>query len=430
MNRNVIIQLNEVNIDYYKKYAEKYDLKNIKKTLQWNLIQTDSEKDFNNLEPWIQWTSFYSSKDFQDHGIFRLGDNLNVDSSQFFDHLIKKGKTIGCVCPMNGGNSPKDAAFYISDPWSNFSQKGSIFEKKIGKVLSKLVNDNNKVFFKINDLFLFFLALIFKGSFFRNLTTYFSIAFKALTRPWQRAIFLDFFLANFHLKLHSKYNTDLSSIFLNCGAHIQHHYFLNSEFIPSGFEKNPNWYIEDDIDPIKDFLEVYDKILGKYLALKESKIFIITALSQKPCLEPVYYWRLDNHDNFLKLIDVPFLQVEPRMSRDFLISFSSKTNLEIAYKKLSELSDQVGERLFGLLDIREKEMSIFATLTYSHSIDNKFFSIGDKKNYLKNHLNFVAMKNGEHSSKGFCLTNAGIKPKSSEISIWDLSNFISKKINS
>ena len=118
------------------------------------------------------------------------------------------------------------------------------------------------------------------------------------------------------------------------------------------------------------------------------------------------------------------------MSRDFLISFSSKTNLEIAHRKLSELSDQVGERLFGLLDIREKEMSIFATLTYSHSIDNKFFSIGDKKNYLKNHLNFVAMKNGEHSSKGFCLTNAGIKPKSSEMSIWDLSNFISKKINS
>ena len=73
---------------------------------------------------------------------------------------------------------------------------------------------------------------------------------------------------------------------------------------------------------------------------------------------------------------------------------------------------------------------VFATLTYSHSIDNKFFSIGDKKNYLKNHLNFVAMKNGEHSSKGFCLTNAGIKPKSSEMSIWDLSNFISKKINS
>ena len=89
MNRNIIIQLNEVNIDYYKKYAEKYDFKNIKKTLQWNFLETDSEKDLINLEPWIQWTSFYASKNFQEHGIFHLGDNLNQNSSQFFDNLIK-----------------------------------------------------------------------------------------------------------------------------------------------------------------------------------------------------------------------------------------------------------------------------------------------------------------------------------------------------
>ena len=428
MNRNIIIQLNEVNIDYYKKYAEKYDFKNIKKTLQWNFLETDSEKDLINLEPWIQWTSFYASKNFQEHGIFHLGDNLNQNSSQFFDNLIKEGKSIGCVCPMNGGNSPKGASFYISDPWSNFSQKGSIFEKKIGKVLSKLVNDNNKAFFNANDLFIFLLALLFKGYLIKNFLSYFLIAIKSFSKPWYKAIFLDFFLANFHLKLHQKYKTDLSSVFLNCGAHIQHHYFLNSEFVPEQNKKNPSWYIGSHFDPIKDILRVYDKILGKYLALKDSNIFIITALSQKPSSKPVYYWRLNNHEDFLGLINIPFLKVKPRMSRDFLITFSSRSDLEKALHKLSTISDQSNERLFGLLDVNEEEMSIFVTLTYGNSIDSKFILTGEAKINLKDHFNFVAIKNGEHNSKGFCITNTDLKSNAVNVNIWNLSNLISEKV--
>ena len=50
--------------------------------------------------------SFYTSNEFSEHGVFRLGDNHNHDASQFFDDLSKKGMKVGCVCPMNAGNSP------------------------------------------------------------------------------------------------------------------------------------------------------------------------------------------------------------------------------------------------------------------------------------------------------------------------------------
>ena len=40
--------------------------------------------------------------------------------------------------------------------------------KKNSSILASLINDNNKKNFKLYDLFLFFFALILKGSFFKN----------------------------------------------------------------------------------------------------------------------------------------------------------------------------------------------------------------------------------------------------------------------
>ena len=429
MKRNIIIQLNEINFEYFKKYAEKYNLRNIQRTLEWNFLKTNSEKNFNYLEPWIQWTSFYTSNEFSEHGVFRLGDNHNHDASQFFDDLSKKGMKVGCVCPMNAGNSPYNASFYISDPWSNYSQTGSNYEKKIGSILASLINDNNKKNFKLYDLFLFFFALILKGSFFKNFFSYLKLFYKSLNKPWYRPIFLDYFLANFHLNLHKKYKTDLSSIFLNCGAHLQHHYFLNSEFVSESNMKNPDWYLNKKFDPIKDVLEVYDDILEKYLSLKDHKIFIVTGLSQQPSSKPIYYWRLDSHKDFLKLLKIPFNEIYPRMTRDFLINFSSEEDLHNAHNILSELTDQFQEKLFDVLDVRKKEKSIFATLTYSNSLEGKFITIDSQKLHLQSLFNFVAIKNGEHNQKGFCISNTKLDD-SEEVNIWDLSNLIKNKITS
>ena len=49
----------------------------------------------------------------------------------------------------------------------------------------------------------------------------------------------------------------------------------------------------------------------------------------------------------------------------------------------------------------EKEKSIFATLTYSHSLERKFITIDSQKLHLQSLFNFVAIKNGEHNQKGF-----------------------------
>ena len=65
-----------------------------------------------------------------------------------------------------------------------------------------------------------------------------------------------------------------STLFLNAGAHIQHHYFFNSPFVKSAELKNPDWYIEQSKDPFLEMLKVYDSILLDLFKLRNSSIII------------------------------------------------------------------------------------------------------------------------------------------------------------
>ena len=45
--------------------------------------------------------------------------------------------------------------------------------------------------------------------------------------PGAKAVILDSLLADVHLTLWKKHKPDFSNLFLNSGAHIQHHYLFN-----------------------------------------------------------------------------------------------------------------------------------------------------------------------------------------------------------
>ena len=60
----ILIELNELNFNYAKEYFDKLKLSTIKDINQ-RLIKTVSEKNYELLEPWIQWQLFtLMSKDF------------------------------------------------------------------------------------------------------------------------------------------------------------------------------------------------------------------------------------------------------------------------------------------------------------------------------------------------------------------------------
>lgn len=405
--RLILIALNEINFDVVESYLKNgKNLPGFRALFSQGIINTESESEYNNLEPWIQWPSVHTGKTFNEHNIFRLGDFVNSSDQQFFEQVEKAGYSVGAISPMNATNKLTNPAYFLPDPWTQTPSDGSFLSQSITDAVAQAVNDNSKskiTFKTIFKLGLAFFALV-------NPLKYVPMAvyaLGALRKPWQRALFLDMFLYEIHKTLFKRKKPDFSTLFLNAGAHIQHHYFFNSAVINSPNLKNPHWYINSKIDPIYEMLEIYDRMLQDLLKLNNTEIIVATGLSQKPYKQLKYYYRLKDHKEFLDLIGISYSNIVPRMTRDFLISFESTEQAAFAEKQLAEIRVNNGGKLFEEIDNRGKD--IFVVLTYPNEITKKTsITIAEKSFLLINHVVFVAIKNGEHQSKGFAYFSDGI----------------------
>lgn len=139
----ILIELNELNFDIIKKYVDLYDLKNFSKLLK-NIQITSSEKDYDLLEPWIQWYTIKTGLSAAEHKIFRLGDSINSKIAQIYEKLENKGFSVGAISPMNSPNNCKNPKYFIPDPWTTSRTDNSFLSKIISKMLKQTVNDNAK----------------------------------------------------------------------------------------------------------------------------------------------------------------------------------------------------------------------------------------------------------------------------------------------
>ncbi len=195
---------------------------------------------------------------------------------------------------------------------------------------------------------------------------------------------------------------------MNAAAHIQHHYFFNSLPIKEKIDlRNPAWYLSEIDDPFGDMLTVYDDIVGEYLTLKDTEVIIVTGLSQKPYDRIKYYYRLKDHGDFLKKIEIQYRNVIPRMTRDFLIEFDSSNHAIVAQDKLRKLVvESDGEQFFA--DIDNRGDSLFVTLTYPYEINDETMLVADGiRVKVKHCIAFVAIKNGMHQEDGFAFFTPG-----------------------
>lgn len=433
MNKNFLfIQLNEINFDLVDKYIanskKKFsNLSFIKK--RYKNFLTEAEKEYKNLEPWIQWPSVQLGKDFENHKIFRLGDIVNhSDQKQIFEIIEGKGFLVGAISPMNAENRLKNPAYFIPDPWTDTQSDFSRLSKRISLLLKQSVNDNSSG--KLSFASLITIIEIFLRTLnFKNTPFLIRLVFSSLIKPWKRSLVLDYLIHLIHIYLYKKKNPNFSSVFLNAGAHIQHHYFYNTNYIYN-LPKNPDWYIGPSYDPIEDMLEVYDKIIGDYIKLSNNgaEILIATGLRQVPYDLIKFYYRLKNHSIFLNKIKVKYLKVLPRMTRDFEIIFETKNDLIISKNILEKIySKKDNIKIFG--EIEEREKSLFISLTYPHEIKQIDTIVLNNKSELNffNEVSFVAIKNGKHDSKGYAFSspNSTLETPKNPIHISKIFNMIS-----
>lgn len=403
MKKNLIfLELNEINFDFVNYYIKLGYLQNWKSYIgKYGLNETFSEIEYKNIEPWIQWPTIRSGKDFSDHKIFHLGDAVNTDLRQHWEIIEDMGYTVAAISPINAKNNTSNSPFWIPDPWVTTPTSGGKFFKKVTLAVSQAVNDNSKEKISVNSL-LIFIILFFKVINLNNLFIYCKILNKAVLKRyhWSKAIFFDRLLFDFYLYCYKKFRPDFSVLFLNGVAHIQHHYFFNSPYY-SGTQKNPSWYINKNQDPLLDILIEYDKMLADLSRLENTRIIIATALRQIPYEDNKFYWRLRDHKNFINKCGIKNVRISPRMTRDFLIEFDSNAETVAAYNILNSITDLDGNKIFGMIDLRY--LSMFVTLDYDKDIKKNFQILINGNHYydFRKDVVFVAIKNGHHDGKGY-----------------------------
>lgn len=415
--RLLLVALNEVNFDVVHQYVTTHDLPAFRTMLEGKLIRTTAEARYEELEPWIQWPSIHNGLSAAQHGIFRLGDVIGTTPQQIFEEAEAVGIHVGCVSAMNAENRLKNPAYFIPDPWTQTSSDGSWWSERLSRAVSQVVNDNASGKVAMSSK-IYLLAGLMKFSRINNFSLYAKLVRGIFSKSWNKALLLDLFLHDLHMKLLKSTNARFSTVFLNSGAHIQHHYFLNSKPVQRNLAlRNPTWYVNPLADPILDMLQVYDNILSEYLALNNTQVIVATGLSQRPYDRVKFYYRLLDHRQFLSSIGLQFNRVTPRMTRDFLIDFDSIEEAQRGQTLLAKITvDTEGLSLFGEIDNRGT--SLFVTLSYPREItDITTFNLDNRSSKLKPHVAFVAVKNGMHQSEGFAYFSPGIErhaPKDGE----------------
>ena len=404
MNKTILIELNEINFIVLEKYIQGgLDLVNFKRLMQNGYLETSSEKVYEHLEPWIQWVSVHTGLNYAQHKIFRLGDIVNSTDEQIFEKLEKADVSVGAISPMNTRNCLQAPHFFIPDPWTYTSTDGKWHSKFLDAALKQAVNDNSQG--KITKGTYLRLSLALIGLLTIQQLISLPKLFKSIKGvSYRKAIFLDKILSFIFLNHLKKKNTDFASIFLNAGAHIQHHYFHNSKHVKIENCQNPDWYVDKEADPLAEVLLEYDKILGSLLSLENYTVVIATGLSQNPTKELVFYYRLRQHEKFLREIGLTDFKVKPRMTRDFLIEFNSEASMKSAKLKLQSCKIS-GVPVFAEID--ERDLSLFVTFTYDKEVcedDTLVFDGGYSEIYKK--IVFVALKNGEHCEKGYVASSS------------------------
>ena len=418
----LIIQWNEANFDIIKNYKDDSKLQNLFTTIEdLNEIKTYSEPLYENLEPWIQWVSFYTGEPFSSHNVFHLGDYKNVKESDLFNQMTKQGKKVGLFGSMN---HPGGAQFhrYIPDAWSDKNSDYSTSSRCAQKVIATLVN-NNSEFKSPVRIIPHLLVMFFSTSGFKKYNVIMRAIISLINRDRAKLSSLfDFFFLMFAVTQHKRQKLDISSIFLNAFAHVQHHYMLSSKFVDGS---NPDWYISKDEDPILSSLRIYDEIFA-WLAKSKIEKSIITGLSQQPFRTPEIYWRFKNHEAILNKL-IPFkVKCQPRMTRDMHLILEDEAEAKTVLDILSQATvknNRGMKNAFGHID-RNKN-TVFCSFLYNGENDDAILSAGKVSINLKNEISFVAIKNAGHIQQGWCYVpkSTSDKIKNTSVKIWELGKY-------
>ena len=407
----ILLGLNELNFDFVEQYAKRGSLPNFARLLgQFQLTRTIAEKAYPNLEPWIQWVTVQTGLSFEEHGVFRLGDIVNHQHPQIWELLAKKyGVSVAAISPMNASNQLAgiEGAVFVPDPWTQTAVTAPADVRMLYEGVAQAVNDNAESKITAASAAKIVVGLL-RNLRIASVATCARLAAGARSGKWRKALVLDRIMADVFIRQTSRGGVEFSTLFLNAGAHIQHHYMFSSSCY-SGPLRNPEWYCPPGADPIQEVYELYDEVVGDLLArFPDYRILICTGLSQKPNPKLIFYYRPRNHEALLREMGVEFSTVAPRMSRDFLVTFESEEAARAGEERMRSFKAPNGDSVF-LVDNRGTDL--FCMLMYTNEIEKGFAISNDEMTIedFDTRVTLVTIENGIHQTTGYLIDTGGDK---------------------
>jgi hypothetical protein len=396
----LVLELNEVNFEAVEHYAAKGLMPNFSAFFEKHgFVRTTSERNYEELEPWIQWVTAHTGLPLAEHGVFRLGDIVNSDFEQIWEKIAEQGIPVGAISPMNAKCRGDKWDFFVPDPWTRTQIVADPVVRRMYDAIAQVVNDNAQE--RISASSLIHLGI---GSLLNAIPAHYSsyanYLLSARGQPWFKAIFLDQLLADLFIRSVAKKGTQFATLFLNAAAHIQHHYMFSSS-VYAGEMRNPDWYVATNKDPLRDVYTAYDRILGNVIKrFPDARIMLATGLHQDPHPEITYYWRLKDHAAFLTKIGAEFERVEPRMSRDFVVFCRDAPSGAQVAKILEGARANNGKAIF---EVDNRGADLFVMLSYPDDVHVLEHIAVNGKMILgfQDDVAFVAIKNGRHNGIGY-----------------------------
>ena len=335
------LQLNELNFDYIDKYIELGYLPNFKALFeQHGYVETSSETEHHLANPWIQWPTVHTGLSYDEHKVFRLGDIVKIDHPMIYEVLESNGISVAALAAFNASNNTENAKFFVPDPWTITKFTGNKSLHKIYDALCQVTNDYAKKKISLESYYKLAVGALTNAQT-KNLSNYISETASYLkNKTWFRAVICDRLLIDTYLTQCKKHNPQFSTVFLNGGAHLQHHYLFSSK-VYSGDRVNPEWHVAKDDDPLLDVLSLYDSALADIMeyanSIDNGRVIVATALHQDPHERETYYYRLDNHQSFLQRIGINYSSTYNLMTEDFVLCFDNEQLALEAEQKILEV---------------------------------------------------------------------------------------------
>jgi len=402
MKHVIALELNEIDFDLLRRYVADGSLPTFEALLaRHDVVETVAEAEYSHLEPWIQWVTVHTGLTFAQHKVFRLGDISTNESPQIWEILEQRHNLrVGAISPMNACNRLRKALFFVPDPWTRTHTTGTWDLRSLTAAIVQAVNDNAQGKITLGS-YLRLAAGAVANMRRENWRAYRALVAESRSHKWKKAVLLDLLLSDTFIRHCKATSPDYASLFLNAGAHVQHHYMFSSRHY-NGPLRNPDWYVPKGADPVGDVYRAYDRILANILrAFPHARLLVCTGLSQTPNDRVIYYYRPRRHAELLRLLGITdFTDVQPRMSRDFLVLFSAEDAAASAAQTLESYRAPDNTPVFS---VENRGTSLFCMLSYTAPMDKRFAVSGSGRTIERfaDHVSHVSIENAIHRSVGY-----------------------------